>query len=139
MTTVEEGKEILRALIEEDWSSIAGMDDMAKRVAPNYVHHAFAMDIDFAGFRRGFTGLATGFPGSHYKIRHLFGDGEMFGALVSITGTQSGQLGPIAPTGKEVTTQGAYHCRIVDGKIVEDWEVWACIPIPRQMGIVLQG
>ena len=56
-----------------------------------------------------------------------------------ITGTQSGQLVPIAPTGKEVTTQGAYHCRIVDGKIVEDWEVWACIPIPRQMGIVLNS
>ena len=107
-------------------------------MASNYVHHAFAMDLDFEGFRRGFTGLATGFPGSRYKIRHLFGDGEMFGALLIVTGTHRGPFGPIAPTGKEVTTQGAYHCRIVEGKIVEDWEVWACIPIPRQMGIVLR-
>jgi predicted ester cyclase len=138
-TAIESGTALLRSLIEDVWASIAGMDSMAKKVAPDYVHHTMQGDLDFDGFRRGFAGIRTAFPDSRYVIHHVFGDGEMFGAMVTLTAEHRGPFGPIGATGKVLTSHGAYHCRIVDGLIVEDWETWAALGIPRQLGILMQG
>ena len=34
---------------------------------------------------------------------------------------------------------GAYHCRIVEGKVVEDWDSWTVLPLFKQTIAVLQS
>jgi predicted ester cyclase len=42
----------------------------------------------------------------------------------------------IAPTGKQVTLSGMMIDRIVNGKIVEEWEEWDSLGMMRQLGVV---
>ncbi len=59
-------------------------------------------------------------------------EGDLVAAHVRMTGTHAGPFGAIAPTGKVLTLTGGYHCRIVDGKLVEDWDSWTVLPLYQQ-------
>ena len=66
-------------------------------------------------------------------MTHILADRDLLAAHVQITGTHLGQLGSLAPTGKVGTSIGAYHCRLAEGKIVEDWDMWTMLPLYQQM------
>jgi predicted ester cyclase len=42
----------------------------------------------------------------------------------------------IAPTGRPVRISGMVIDRIVDGKIVEEWEEWDALGMMQQLGVV---
>jgi predicted ester cyclase len=54
----------------------------------------------------------------------------------SFTGTHHGEFMGLAPAGKQVTTSGIVISRIVEGKIVEEWEEWDTLGFLQQLGAV---
>ncbi len=78
-------------------------------------------------------------PDVLHTITHLIAEGDLVAAQVRMTGTHTGPFGAIAPTGKVLTLTGAYHCRIVDDKLVEDWDSWTVLPLFQQTVAVLQA
>ena len=66
-------------------------------------------------------------------------EGELVAAYVRMTGTHTAPFGAIAATGKTLTLTGAYHCRVVDSKLVEDWDSWTVLPLFQQTVAVLQA
>jgi len=52
------------------------------------------------------------------------------------SGTHTGALLGIAPTGKTVSVPGVWIHRIADGKIVESWNAWDALGMLQQLGVV---
>jgi predicted ester cyclase len=74
-----------------------------------------------------------------HVVTHLIAEGDLVAAHVKMTGTHTSPFGAIAPTGKVLNPTGAYHCHIVDGRLVEDWDSWTVLPLFQQTIAVLQS
>ena len=139
MTTPSDNKALLRHIIEDLWHTHQGLEELSKLVAPIYVHHAAIGDYNFEGFRGGLGSFIDACPDVRHVITHLIAEGDYVAAHVKMTGTHTGPFGAVAATGKVLTLTGAYHCRIVDGKVVEDWDSWTVLPLFKQTIAVLQS
>ncbi len=53
----------------------------------------------------------------------------------AMTGTHTGPLGPLAPTGRLVRVEGTVLYRIRGGRIVEGWHWWDYDGALRQLGV----
>jgi steroid delta-isomerase-like uncharacterized protein len=78
----------------------------------------------------------TAFPDGHWTIEDLIGEGDKLVVRWTARGTQSGKLGPIAPTGKAMTISGVWVVRFADGKTAELWHEYDQFGLLRQLGVV---
>ncbi len=139
MTIESNNKALIRQIIENYWHSHQGLEALAAYIAPGYVHHAASGDYDFEGFRHGLGSFIDACPDVRHVITHLIAEGDLVAAHVKMTGTHTGPFGAIAPTGKVLNLTGAYHCHIVGGRLVEDWDSWTALPLVQQTAAVLQS
>jgi SnoaL-like domain len=112
-----ERAELVRTIVEECWSTPEGLDRMARVLSPDYVHHTPWGDWDFDGFRTGLGVVGERFADRTYSLVHLVDDGTLTAAFLTWTATRVGD-------GSRVDGSGAYHCRIADGLVVEDWDAF---------------
>lgn len=54
------------------------------------------------------------------------------------SGTHTGELLGIAPTGRKVRVDGIWMLRVAGGKIVESWNCWDTLGMLQQLGVVPQ-
>ena len=80
--------------------------------------------------------VLVAFPDARYTVEDQLADGGKVLTRWSFTGTHKGELMGIAPTGKPVRISGMVIDRIVDGKIVEEWEEWDALGMMQQLGVV---
>ncbi|MBV9843451.1 MAG: ester cyclase [Kutzneria sp.] len=91
--------------------------------AENYVVHARGLDLPPGpgAFKAAVNFWRTSFPDFHTTIEHMICDGEFVAHRFSTTGTHTGTLGEMPPTGKRFSVSGVDMHRVVDGKVVESW------------------
>ena len=136
---IARNKALLRAVIEEYWTMAQGLDELAQHIAPGYVHHIGETDFTFEQFKGGVTHIQAFFPTLRYAVTHIVAEGDMYAVLLQCVMTHTGNAEGIAPTGKVIECTGAYHCRIVDGKIVEDWDAWMILGVFSQIRAALHS
>jgi predicted ester cyclase len=113
-----DARDLVRMIVEECWSDAAGLDRMEEHLAAGYVHHTAAFgDWDFAGFKRGLEWVDGQFADRAYSVEHVIVEGELAAAYLLWSATRRAD-------GATVTGKGAYHCRIADGLIREDWDLF---------------
>jgi predicted ester cyclase len=101
------------------------VDGLARFVAPDYVHHMMGgKDGGLDAFQYGFAAVVAAFPDIAYSITHVINDGQLVAAHLSGTGHHEGAFLGIPPTGELATFRGAYHCRVSERIIAEDWDVF---------------
>jgi predicted ester cyclase len=106
------------------WNEHA-LDRLPELVAPGYVHHAMTgRDVGIDGFVEGLGDVVRAFPDISYDIDHVVAAADLAAVYLVATGTHEGDYFLIAPTGRRLTFRGTYHCRVADGRIVEDWDVF---------------
>ena len=121
--TPAEGAAVLAAWFDM-WNSHA-IDRLAELVAPGYVHHAMSgANLDLAGFQQGFRAVLDAFPDVVYTVEHTIVGSDLAAAYLSAVATHGGDYLGIPATGTRITLRGVYHCRIADGLIIEDWDVF---------------
>jgi steroid delta-isomerase-like uncharacterized protein len=76
------------------------------------------------------------FPDGTIAIEDILADGDKVVARYMYTGTHQGELQGIPATGKEIAVQGILIDHIVDGKIVERWDVFDQITLLQQLGVM---
>ena len=99
------------------WSDTQGVERMRSLVAPDYVHHTPWGDWTFDQFAAGLDHVGTIFRDRSYEVVHVVADGDVVAALLRWTATR-------VADGSAVHGDGAYHCRVVDGLVREDWDVF---------------
>lgn len=80
--------------------------------------------------------LLAAFPDGRWTVEDQVAEGDKVVTRWSFTGTHQGELMGLAPTGKQVTTSGMVIDRIVESKIVEEWEEWDALGLMQQLGAV---
>jgi predicted ester cyclase len=86
------------------------------------------------------TILWTAAPDVRWTLEHLFAEGEWAAVRWTMRGTHKGQfahptLGSAPASGQPVAVTYLDHYRIVDGQIVETWEVRDGFSLREQFGV----
>lgn len=76
----------------------------------------------------------AGFPDCTFHLSHLIADDALVAALMPWTGTQTGPVLGLPPTGRPVHVGQIVIFRVVDGKITEAWEEWDEYRMRQQLG-----
>jgi steroid delta-isomerase-like uncharacterized protein len=87
------------------------------------------------GYRMYFSALRTAFPDLAVSPETLVADDDSIAFAYTITGTQTGPLLGIAPTGKKVKIRGMQISKFKDGKMVERWGSSDELGMLRQLGV----
>jgi predicted ester cyclase len=74
------------------------------------------------------------FPDLHFDVRLLIAEGDKVAAYVPFSGTHTGRLWNIEPTGKFVRVDETIIFSISDDKIVQAWDVLDELIMRQQMG-----
>jgi ketosteroid isomerase-like protein len=114
---VSDAAGLVRTVVEECWSDAAGVERMARLVADGYVHHTAFGEWSFERFRAGLEWIDAQIGERRYQVEHVVVDGDMAAAYLRWQGVRR-------VDGTAVDGRGAYHCRVADGRIVEDWDVF---------------
>jgi predicted ester cyclase len=132
----EENKAIVRRLLAEvDRGNLAVVDEA---YATSYVDHtpsairSLAPGID--GVKKAFAIFLSAFPDSRHEIEDLIAEGDRVVVRLRASGTHTGELMGVPPTGKRVTMTGIAIYRLAGGRIVERW-VEQGASILEQLGV----
>lgn len=86
------------------------------------------------GFKDQITMYRTAFPDLRIVVDDMIAEGDKVVTRWTAHGTHDGDLMDIAATGNQVTVTGIAIDRIVDGKIVEHWDVFDQLGMMQQLG-----
>jgi steroid delta-isomerase-like uncharacterized protein len=85
--------------------------------------HAGTYDFpDRSAVEGMYKGFHAAVPGVQLDIHETFGDGEKLAVRYTVTGTHTGDLMGIPPTGKEISMTGITVMNFEDGRVVERWD-----------------
>ena len=108
------------------------LDDL---VSPDYFDHT-----------RQLKGLETlkqqmkmgklAFSNYHEIIEDIIAEGDKVWVFVTYTATHTGELLGLAPTGKKLKAKAVDIHRIVDGKVLEYWNVTYTLDWNIQLGVI---
>jgi steroid delta-isomerase-like uncharacterized protein len=91
--------------------------------AADYVVHTRGLELPTGpeAFKAAVSFWRQSFPDFHTTIEKMIGEGEYVASRFRTTGTHTGALGGMPPTGKRFVVSGVDMHRVVDGKVVESW------------------
>jgi predicted ester cyclase len=92
-------------------------------------------DLSVAGFKQMIGGLLAAFPDLRLTIEDQIAAGDKVATRWTAEGTNTGPLGPVAPTGRRIRTAGLILDRVAGGRVVERWEVWDQMGMLQQLGL----
>jgi steroid delta-isomerase-like uncharacterized protein len=135
--SADENVATLRRLIEA-----VNQNELA-RVAPEVIAPGFVRH-DLAGTWPGVRGeggvtdligmLRAALPDMQFEIDDIFGAGDRVAMRFTLRGTHRAELLGRPPTGRSITVSGINIYRLLDGKIVETWQLADVAGLVHQLG-----
>ena len=134
--SAEKNKVILRRFWEEVFNG-RNLDLIDELFAKNWVYHGPAgQEVNGPeGLKQYLTIYFNAIPDLHAKVEDVFAEGDRVGSRATCIGTHKGELMGIAPTGKQVTITVICLSRLMNDKIVEDWELVDLFGMMQQLGV----
>lgn len=105
---------------------------------PDCIVHVTGVPEPFRGvgsWKEYIAGMLRAFPDFHLTVEQQLVQGDAVAFRWSATGTHTGPLGPVPPTGKKVAIDGLIVDRVVGGKVQERWEQFDQPLMLQQLGL----
>jgi steroid delta-isomerase-like uncharacterized protein len=135
--TAATNKALIRRIVEEiqNGGNLALIDEL---LAPNFVNHTPAPRLPSAreGIKQLLRMFRTAFPDGSMTIEDMIAEGEKVVTRKTYRGTHQGEFLSIPPTGRHVSLGLIDIMRIVDGKVVEHWNVGDDLGMLQQLGVI---
>jgi predicted ester cyclase len=135
--SAEDNKENIRRHVDEIWHK-GNLDIIPELIAPNYVLRSTGAGDDITGtegFKQIVTSQRAAMPDIHFTIDHMIAEGDYVAVQYTSTGTFTGKVGDIEPTGKKSTLKHAIIYRFEGGKQAEVWVYRDNLLMYQQLGI----
>lgn len=141
----EDNKALVRKIYDRIWykGDMSAVDELFDA---GYIDHIIPPGTapGLEGFKAVITQIRTAFPDMTYKLEDIIAEGDKVVSYWTNSGTNTGELNGMPPTGKKVEMEGVDIYRIANGKVVEVWGVhdvtevlWAYIvSVMQQFGVV---
>ncbi len=135
----ERNKAVIRRFVEEvqnqkNWDAFDELNssDFVNLSAPPGVPD------DKEGGKMFLGAFINAFPDSYVTIEDMIAEGDRVVTKKTFTGTHTGELSGIPPTGNRVSIQYVDIMRVRDGQIVEHWLSMDQLSFMQQLGVVPQ-
>lgn len=139
--SAEENKAVSRRVAEEVFNG--GNLDLADELyAPDYVLHEPSLPEDLHGPEgiKQYAEMTLGaFPNIRVAVEDQVAEGDKVVSRWTATGTHTGDLMGIPPTGRRVEISGVTINRFSGGNIAEDWYQSDDLGMMQQLGVVPSG
>jgi predicted ester cyclase len=138
---LERNKAVLRRFWDEVWSE-GKLDVIDEIFHLDFVDHGLAPGLTKQGpegAKEAVLQFRVPVPDLHVAVDDLIAEGDKVVTRWTASGTQTGQLGPIPPTGKRAELRGMTINRLVDGRIIEAWDSFDWLGLLQQLGVPLAG
>ena len=134
----EEKKALVSRIAADIWNrgDLEVVDEVMAADAPYHGPHMPNGLGDRESWRQAIAGYRGAFPDSHVTFDELIVSGDTVVGRWRATGTHTGPLPGLPPTGKPIALGGITIYRIADGKIVEAWEQLDMLGMWQQLGVV---
>jgi steroid delta-isomerase-like uncharacterized protein len=133
----EANKSVIRGWMAEVLNG-HDIDAIDKYFAPDCVHHDSEMG-DSQGIdaeKQLTTTFVKAFPDLQFTLKAILAEGELVAGQATFSGTHTGDLMGLPPTGKRFETTIMTLFRVVDGKIVEHWSSTDVMSQLHRLGIL---
>ncbi len=137
--TPAQNKEIVGRLFQECYSN-HDFNAVTRYLDTNYVlHDPTAPNIGrgLEGWRKFQEIYVKAFPDMQCQIEFQAAEGDFVVTRWAAVGTHKGDLMGIRATNKPVKITGITISRLVNGKIVEEWQNWDTAGLYQQLGVQL--
>ena len=134
---LEANKQLVRQFTEAtnaaDWEALAAV------VSKDFTRHSAATAGPPVTSRDAFIELQESFlvslPDQHVTIQQLVAEGDLVAGLSTYSGTHTGPMGDIPPTGLAAEMPFLALFRIESGQIAELWVEWDNLAMLNQLGL----
>jgi steroid delta-isomerase-like uncharacterized protein len=130
----EENKALIRRLYEEVWNQhnpeaadeFVALDVFTRDMVPEPQH-----GID--GYKHLVRWLHTAFPDLRFDVEDIIAEGDEVATFVTFSGTHTGPLRDLAPSGRQVSVKMSHWFWVANGKVAETWSVRDDLGMMQQM------
>jgi len=92
--------------------------------------------LNVAEFKQFVSSLLTAFPDLRFTIDDQIDSAQKVAIRWTAVGTNTGIFGELPATGKRVTVRGLILDEVVNGRVVERWELWDQMTMLQQLGLI---
>lgn len=114
-------------------------DKAMKFIDENYTDHTPdpGQPAGIDGLVKSFENLKKGFPDYKITVNDLFFSKEdnKAAVIITLTGTNTGQMMGMPPTGKTISVGGIDYLVFKDGKCIERWGYFDMMAMMSQLGL----
>jgi steroid delta-isomerase-like uncharacterized protein len=131
----ETNKKVIRRYYEELWNAW-NFDKAAELLSAEIVFRG-SLGTETQGreaFCEYMREVRRAFQDFHNSIVDLIAEGDEVVARLKYTGTHSGELFGIAPTGRQIAYQGAAFFQISDGLVTKGWVLGDLLSLLKSLG-----
>ena len=133
-------KEMIGRHREEAWHG--NFDKLEGIYASNCLYHdcssPFELPQGSEGIKQLITTFRTAFPDLQLTVEHIILEEEDAAVRWNITGTHTGKLLNVPPTGRRLAVSGMSQLKFNHGQIVEEWTYWDVLGMLQQLGLASQ-
>jgi steroid delta-isomerase-like uncharacterized protein len=108
---------------------------LEKFVAPAYTEHSEGFQ-GVEPFQRQVAAFRAAFPDLHVTVEDLLTDGDRFASRTTVTGTHTGDLMGLPPTGQRISVEAVDIGRIENGQAQERWGGLNMYALLTQLGVI---
>jgi len=132
---LEANKALVKRAHAEVWNK-GNMAVVNEIYSPDYIAHWITGgDTNLEALKNMINEARKTFPDIKEEIIHIVAEGDLVITHFNSSGTMTGPMGNIPPTGKKGSRPEIAVHRIKDGKIVEQWTVADLLSMLNQLGI----
>lgn len=136
--TEEETKALVEGILKI-WNE-GNMALVEEHCDPNFVVHHCGFPEDLVGldaFKGWITSTRTSFPDFTITFDEMIVKGDKITLRWTVTGTNTGPLGDLPPTGKKTRISGLSLVRVADKKVAEEWIYYNLLDMYQQLGFTI--
>src|SRR5262245_52353590 len=130
--------EVVVRYFEEVWNE-GRLDVLDEIIAPDYLNHSSSIPNSRPGpddVKRIVRAIRAGIAELHYELLDIVATPDKAAAYLRVTGTHTGELFGIPPTGKPIDVRQMQIEWIRDGRIWQHWRITDELALMRQIGVV---
>jgi steroid delta-isomerase-like uncharacterized protein len=129
-----------KQVVERIWTDLVNggcLDAIDELVSADFHDHAPlpGLPADVSGLRERLRILHRAFPDFHSTITDLVAEHDKVVAFVVSSGTHQAEFAGVPATGRRFAIQEIQILRIVDGKMIEHWQVADLFGMLVQLGL----
>ena len=124
LVSAEGNKAVIRRLIEEVYNE-GNLDVVDELMAPDIFDHAAVPEHQHGidGFKHVMEWVREFSSDVRYDIDDIIAEGEKVAVRMTQSGTHTGAVRGISPTGKSFSVDYVHWFRLANGKVAEMWAV----------------